>query len=531
MIPSLITVFAIAAAAAPGAPLATPPLSPSGPSAATVQVENGTTPTSVPAETAKATSELFDPFDTAGRFTFGSYGRINAFATPDWHPISQPTDITRPMSVVTFGPRLDETPYQELDFHFRLLKRPDEEGPKTNVVFTLALAENYFQYTGQFAANWAVRNLFVESQDVGVPHLTAWIGSRMYRGDDVYLFDFWPLDNLNTYGAGLGYQLPWGDLAIHMGVNQLADPYQVQLVEVANPGFGTSDIPFNNRLRRVESFKLTVPLPFSKTADPWANARYKIRIYGELHQLNAGQLLTDPQAAPPLPQTTYLPPDNGALLGAELGAWKFGRNAYANLWIRYAQGLATYGDLGLPGSADISNQSSSAQQWLGALAGNYELGRFGALWGLYAQSFRDSAAFSGPAGAEGVGSYSTGSYDEFAASIRPSWFVTHTFHLDVEASQQVRFPHSLSPYSAAYQTPAVTKLTIMPLLSPLGIGSLTRPQLRFLCTVAFLNEGAREQLYSQAVIGGAPADPRFGQPIQTYCGVDAEWWFNSSYGG
>ena len=27
----------------------------------------------------------------------------------------------------------------------------------------------------------------------------------MYRGDDVYLFDFWPLDNLNTVGGGAMY--------------------------------------------------------------------------------------------------------------------------------------------------------------------------------------------------------------------------------------------------------------------------------------------------------------------------------------
>ena len=35
-----------------------------------------------------------------------------------------------------------------------------------------------------------------------------WAGSRMYRGDDIYLLDFWPLDNLNTDDFRAGFPDP-----------------------------------------------------------------------------------------------------------------------------------------------------------------------------------------------------------------------------------------------------------------------------------------------------------------------------------
>ncbi len=45
----------------------------------------------------------------------------------------------------------------------------------------------------------------------------------MYRGDDIYLLDFWPLDNLNTLGGGLAYTfLDDLDVKLHAGVNQLS---------------------------------------------------------------------------------------------------------------------------------------------------------------------------------------------------------------------------------------------------------------------------------------------------------------------
>ena len=75
------------------------------------------------------------------------------------------------------------------------------------MVATLALGHPIFHYDGDFDARLAVRNLYLEERDLGLEGLSLWMGSRMLRGDDIYLLDFWPLDNLNTVGGGVRYDV------------------------------------------------------------------------------------------------------------------------------------------------------------------------------------------------------------------------------------------------------------------------------------------------------------------------------------
>ena len=57
----------------------------------------------------------------------------------------------------------------------------------------------------------AVRNLYGEVQNVFAKDLSFWAGSRMVRGDDIYLLDYWALDNLNLYGPGGGAGVKAGE--------------------------------------------------------------------------------------------------------------------------------------------------------------------------------------------------------------------------------------------------------------------------------------------------------------------------------
>src|SRR5438552_6653043 len=104
---------------------------------------------------------------------------------------------------------------------------------------TLGFLDDFFHFTGQFRSTMALRNLYAEATNVGTPHLSLWIGSRLYRGDDIYLFDFWPLDNLNTLGGGVGLRFGPTDLKLHIGVSRLEDPYQLQIVRIARATSGT----------------------------------------------------------------------------------------------------------------------------------------------------------------------------------------------------------------------------------------------------------------------------------------------------
>ena len=88
-----------------------------------------------------------------------------------------------------------------------------------------------FHYTGDFTSHLAIRNAYAETQNLGIDGLSLWAGSRMYRGDDIYLFDYWPLDNLNTIGAGARYEHKKFDVALHAGLNRLNDLYQYETLD------------------------------------------------------------------------------------------------------------------------------------------------------------------------------------------------------------------------------------------------------------------------------------------------------------
>jgi len=95
-----------------------------------------------------------------------------------------------------------------------------------------------FHYSGDFSSHIAIRNAYAETQNLGFDGLSLWAGSRMYRGDDIYLFDYWPLDNLNTIGAGARYERHKFDIALHAGLNRLDDLYQYETLDTPPRGLG-----------------------------------------------------------------------------------------------------------------------------------------------------------------------------------------------------------------------------------------------------------------------------------------------------
>ena len=116
----------------------------------------------------------------------------------------------------------------------------------------------------------AIRNLYIEERDLGVKDSSARAGSRMYRGDDIYLLNWWPLDNQNTIGGGVGAQLPTDRTtrddhrrSSTSGMQRLDNPYQYQQIPVVAPfGFGTVDVDASSIARAsIETLKLTTVLP------------------------------------------------------------------------------------------------------------------------------------------------------------------------------------------------------------------------------------------------------------------------------
>jgi maltoporin len=448
------------------------------------------------ASTAAAVTSEKPPPDT-GRFEFGSYGRIGIAS-----------DLRggegRPANVVAYGTRIDEAPYVELE-----LRREDTflDDIHPKVVATLALFPSFFQYTGDLnATSIAVRNLYAQST---YGDWNLWIGSRMYRGDDIYLLDWWPLDNQNTVGGGFGVKLPSDTVVqFHVGMTRLDNIYQYDQVQDVSPfGFGATTVTLLDRPRIVETLKITQF--FRNNAKHHLlqsdNAGFKAILYGEAHELSSG-IYQDPTTLVNMPA----PADSGFMIGGELAYWTGQRNTFVQVFGRYAYGLAAYNPLQVPDTTN--NQKTTAGSWeaLFAVGGNWESGMFGALYGGYVRAFRDGD----PAAT------SMDKYNEGTLVVRPQVYIGQHWGVAVEGSYQERQYQYLDPNTNGPLTAVEWRGGLMPYFSPAGRGSYTRPQLRLIYAITDRNAGARE-LY-------APDDVFSQRTIEHYCGIQAEWWFNSS---
>jgi len=434
--------------------------------------------------------------DEATGFRFGSYGRILAG-----------TDLRggrpEPIAVVARGPRVVEKSYLELDFAYGLRAKT---GALLRTVVTLAFGDRIFHETGEFDAQPALRNFFAEASfGSGQDGTRLWVGSRMYRGDDLYLFDYWPLDDQNTVGAGAITRKGAVEVAAHAGVNRLLDDYQFQERDVADPELGATTVTQLDRQRMVGSASAT----YYVDAGP-SDLNAKVKLHAELQGLPSGTRLRD-DATP-----EALPRDWGTTLGAQVGVWGMapesdGYRRHANLFARWSRGLAAFDELAPPFGFDTTLRTyPRASELVFGLGANWD-DRWGhVLFAAYGRRFVDADP--------NVRDIDDGW--EYAVDVRPMAHVHEGLFVGVDLAYQARFPRGLMPSTQVAADPAVVSFAPMLAFSPMGRSGYDRPQLRLVYRVAKLSDGALA-LYAED-------DPRRAHPTVHYLGAQAEWWFNSN---
>ncbi len=449
------------------------------------------------------------------QFTFGSYGRVRG--ATDFRG-GRPEQV----NVVSHGSRVDEYNYAELEFQQLFVRRSDEDSQRkayAQVVSTLALGDNLFHYTGSFDQSIALRNLYA---DMGYKTngltLGFWGGSRMYRGDDIYLLDFWPLDNLNTVGGGGYASYDWtgvgrSEVKIHSGSSRLDDPFQLQVVQVPGFEFGTQDVVYLNRQRIISSARIQQDVWLSVREDGSPKAGVKLVAYAEDHKLPEGLRRESDGIG-----EERVPAEKGRKLGAELGVWKgegFFKGSFANMFYVQANDLAAYGEFGVPTGVNLNETSEGARSRMFALSADIETPYAGLLVGSYYKYFqdadRDSEDFD--------------DYWEAIAAARMHVYVTDMIHPGVEYSYQLRRPAGPSGVTDQYEVPVVSKFSVMQSFR-LQKGMYNRPEVRILYTRSNLNASAVRLLPGE--------DPRLdyqdsnGALTSHYLGVMVEWWFNNA---
>ncbi|HRI52917.1 MAG TPA: carbohydrate porin, partial [Pseudomonadota bacterium] len=441
---------------------------------------------------------------TGSGFDFGSYGRVGIGSDLRGHS-------GYGVNVVSHGSRLEEPAYLELNFYYG--GTIGDRSRRWRIVFVPAYSGDLFHTTGNFSQNFAIRNAYAEVENLGLRGLTLWAGSRLYRGDDVYLFDFWPLDVLNTVGGGAIYAFNQQRtlIALHLGMNRLDDLYQFQQVQVParrlpgdstvlTPQSATSNVTTLDRQRLVMSLKGT---HFLRSLSSLPNG--KLVVYGEFHYLPKGERQATTPGQLPVP----LADDYGYLVGAQLGGW-LRSFVFANLFFRHAGGLAVFGDLGKPTGFNADQRAIDAREYTVALSGNYESRAIGLMTAAYFRNFSDGSPTD------------NGGFNEGAVAVRPTAYFGKYFHTAIELSYQVRRPLTVDQDRGTYLLPQVARASIIPIVAPLGRGTYSRPILYAVYTLSYLSNDAQYYLFE-------PQDVRAGKALVHYLGLGAEWWFNSSY--
>ncbi len=430
------------------------------------------------------------------RFRFGSYGRVQ--------PSMNPADLSsgRQISIVSPRPRVDEGTYVELTLGYTPYR--DEDGTEVEVLTTLALDGNkLFHFDGDWDANLAIRNLYVEARNLWIDGLTLWAGSRMYRGDDIYLLDFWPLDNLNTYGGGIGWHgSTRTNVDLHFGTNRLDSDYQLEVIPTESSRFiGQEDVVYLDRQRFIASLKAEQQFGTGGIDDK-DSIQFKVKAYGEIHSIKSGEYIEfQPEAVKELPD------DFGWLVGAEFGMWNFLDDSYVTLFLKYAEGLAAYGEMTVPYGVGADLKARDAKQFLFGLSTGLDFKYVNVLAAGYVRYFAD---------ADGV-------EEDFDDGVDGVWDVRITgrigkyFAPGIELSQQLRHANGLNPETLSQDLASVFKFSLLPGVR-FGEGMLARPEIRLNYTVSVLNDAARDMFNSY--------DKLRQDKVQHFLGIAAEWWFN-----
>lgn len=424
----------------------------------------------------------------ADTFTLGSYGRVQVGTTPDGHG-GAPVTVAIPT-------RLVKAPYLELDLAW---ERTTASGARFDAVVTPALVGALFHYDGQFDSDLALRNLYASASDALAPGVEVWAGSRMVRGDDVYLLDAWPLDNLNVVGGGATWSPGASRLRVVAGLNRLAgNDWQLQDVAQATPGgVGTTRVTVLDRQRAVAAATVDHTVGMGGIS-------VRPRLHAERHALPAGTRLVEEGT-----QAQPLPADAGALLGVEASAWGWAPDSHAHVFLRRATGLAATGLLTVPtdGLAPDRTVRASREDALGVSL-NHEEARFGVAVGMIVRDWNDADGQSVDPDDGG----------DLSLAVRPALKLGPHANLGLEWAREQSWRDGADPRSGLQETATITRLSVLPALQAVQ-GTYGRPQVRLQYTASLLDDVARRRF--------AAEDPRVADPIQHWFGIGAEWWIAS----
>ena len=435
-----------------------------------------------------------------GKVGFGMYGRIGV----DWN-FENEGSIARRLNLNNMGSiggRMEEQDY--LEFGTMFMSEPlGEDSTIIRVQLRASVFSRSIAFFGSGSTNSlggidiSLPEMFVEARNVLVPDLTVWIGNRLYRGPDVHMADYFYFNDHSGQAFGVEYK----NTGLHFNFITSTDtsstlpPYFY-----VNTRTGTPSLELREKL--VVSLEHNIQLKDGKL----------LTLLGEYHRMPGPDDFMD---------SLNFPGDHGWVLGAKIQSKvsRFREGSFNQFSIRYGKGIANGGDGGTSrtwltfGAPNLDSEDFSSafgvevvEHFLWNFSERFSLNGYG----IY--HFNRGAADTKDEAPTYFGRTTFNQKEDLTLGLKGMTYLSDQFHFQTEVNYSQR-KDGTQPW---YRT---VKLSLVPTLAPTGERSVwARPHLRFVFSLAYYNDYAKENLYSPylQLVG----EESWGY----YLGFKAEWW-------
>ncbi|MBG7629613.1 MAG: carbohydrate porin [Bacteroidetes bacterium] len=438
--------------------------------------------------------------------SLGTYGRVGVdWSFEDGKTIGRRLNLNNMGSI---GGRLEEQDYLEIapSFHFN-----PKEGDETIIhaqmrmsVYSNSLTNFANSSTSSLGGlTIAMPEIFVQARNIAGKDLNIWVGARLYRGPDVHIADHFYFNDHSGQGFGVEYKKS-RFAAIYVSstdTTSTVPPYFYLNIKTGVP---------NATLRQRTIYLLEHDID--------VNEQNKITLLGEYHTMPAGNVVIEEDD---VEEILDLPNDYGLVIGARLNS-KFKNmrpGSFNDFSIRYGSRIANGGDGGIsqtshtygaPNLEELNFKSAYSVAIVNHAV--FNISENNTLNPYIVLTASKGGSDSDHLGETYYGKEVINKKFDFTFGARDEIYISDFFHLATEFHYSQR-TDGTNPVAS------MTKFSVVPIYVPTGKkDTWARPHLRFVASVAYYNDFAKETLYSPYL--EFAGEKSWG----SYFGVKAEWW-------
>ena len=403
------------------------------------------------------------------------------------------------------GGRLEEGDYLEPGIRFHIKKAKSEDDTSVDLVSEYEV----FSLNGALISDLSNGDIndikimplqfYVQANNVLTKGLSLWIGSSLYRKNDIHICDYFYFNSLPGQGIGAYY----GGLDVAILTQTGASSFFATDLNAGMPAPATPAIVQRERTMFIGQYK--VPIEMAKSY---------VQGLGEFHVVpKSGDANRDAPA-------NVNPTDYGAVAGVKVHL-DLGNDNFSDASVRVGNRIAngaesggstysTFGQTGLDGTYSGAFGLEVVEHFMWNVDKLVSINGYGTL-----HFSRGSTAYVGTPSATDPAVLVTVPNNRFDYSFgaRGTFYPSDQLQLITEATFQTRKDEGLA-------TGTAVKLSIAPTVVPSGERSpWARPEMRLIYTLGLYNQAAVDQRMSPYLQTMGP------NKVAHFLGARTEWWF------